>query len=94
MLASIVSAGDVSPLVSRTWNGTTYACKTYYDDPIWQDATKWKALNASVGGNLVINVPPAAVCHKTFEGPLGNVSTYDAAKCANVTASFTDEQWT
>ncbi|KAB5545730.1 hypothetical protein GE09DRAFT_217595 [Coniochaeta sp. 2T2.1] len=93
-LAGAAFGGEVSPLVARTWNGTTYACKTYYDDPLWQDATKWKALNASVDGNLIVDIPPGAVCHNVFQGPLGNISTYDAAKCAEVTASFTDEQWT
>ncbi|KAJ9139009.1 FAD-binding domain-containing protein [Coniochaeta hoffmannii] len=93
VLASVV-VGDVSPLVARTWNGTTYACKTYYDDPVWRDTRKWKALNASVEGNLVVDIPPGAVCHNTFQGPLGNISTYDAARCANVTASFGNEQWT
>jgi len=93
VLASVV-VGDVSPLVARTWNGTTYACKTYYDDPVWRDTRKWQALNASVEGNLVVDIPPGAVCHNTFQGPLGNISTYDAARCANVTASFGNEQWT
>ena len=94
LVLTCVVAGDVSPLVARVWNGTTYACKTYYDDPVWRDARKWSALNASVDGNLVVDIPPGAVCHNTFQGPLGNISTYDATKCANVTASFGNEQWT
>ena len=93
-LAGGAIAGDVSPLVARTWNGTTLACKTYYDDPVWQDVANWKALNTSVDGNLIVDIPPGAACHNTFQGPLGNISTYDAAKCAEVTASFTNEQWT
>jgi hypothetical protein len=94
VLAGYALADCVAPLVPRTWNGTKYACKTYYDDLAWKDVTKWTALNASVDGNLVVDVPPGAVCHNTFQGPLGNISTYDAAKCANVTASFSNEQWT
>lgn len=84
----------LAPLVPRTWNGQQYACKTYYDDPAWPKATEWKQLNASVGGNLEVVIPPAASCHNTFQGLLGNISTYNAAKCAEETAKFADEQWT
>jgi hypothetical protein len=83
-----------SPLVQRSWNGAQYACKVYPDDATWPSVAQWKQLNASVDGNLQIDIPPGAVCHNVFQGPLGNISTYDAAKCASVTANFGNEQWT
>jgi hypothetical protein len=85
---------DIAPLVARTWNGTQYACKTYYDDPVWQNPNMIKSLNNSVNGNLQLVIPPGASCHHTFQGPLGNISNYNAAKCAEETANFANEQWT
>lgn len=85
---------DIAPLVARTWNGTQYACKTYYDDPVWLNPNTIRSLNSSVDGTLQLVVPPGASCHNTFQGPLGNISTYNAAKCAQETANFANEQWT
>lgn len=57
-------------------------------------ANAWSQLNSSVGGNLLVDVPPGAVCHNTFDGPLGTLQTYNAEECTNTTALFYNEQWT
>ncbi|KAH8895378.1 FAD-binding domain-containing protein [Thozetella sp. PMI_491] len=92
--SAATQANDVGALVPRTWNGARYACKCYYGDACWPSPNQWRALNTTVGGNLVIDIPPGAPCYQVFQGPLGNVSTYDAAKCADLTTKFVDEQWT
>ncbi|KAJ0160539.1 putative FAD-linked oxidoreductase [Colletotrichum tanaceti] len=82
-------------LVPREWQGQQYGCKCYFGDDCWPKAGAWGQLNSTVEGNLHVHVPPEAVCHNSFDGILGSVSsTYDAAKCAEVTANWTDEQWT
>ncbi len=91
-LASSVAAS--SKLVHRTWNDTKYGCRCYYDDDCWPAADVWAKLNTTVGGNLMVDVPPGAVCHDKFHGPLGIIDTYDAAACADAKANFTSEQWT
>lgn len=81
------------PLVPRTWNGRSYGCKCYPGDACWPSADQWNKLNNTVDGNLHVLVPPEAACHNTFNGLLGTIPTYDAAKCADVTANYTREQW-
>ena len=44
-------------------------------------------------GQLAVYIPPEAACHTTFDGTLGSIPTYDAAKCAAVTANYSGEQW-
>ncbi|KAK4167921.1 hypothetical protein QBC43DRAFT_285235 [Cladorrhinum sp. PSN259] len=80
-------------LNTRQWNGNTYQCKCFPGDSCWPSNSKWNSLNATVGGNLQVNLPPAAPCYNTFQGPLGNINTYDAQKCATVTSNFGDEQF-
>ncbi|KAM7193097.1 hypothetical protein V8F33_007969 [Rhypophila sp. PSN 637] len=79
--------------VRRTWNGAKYDCKCFPGDSCWPTTQQWQKLNTTVGGNLVVSTPPAASCYNTFQGPLGNLDTYDAAKCAEVTANFPSEQF-
>jgi len=81
-------------LVPRVWEGKQYGCKCYVGDDCWPKSKEWKTLNSTVDGNLVIHVPPEAACHNTFEGPLGTLETYDAERCAEVTANYAAEQWT
>ncbi|KAF2200040.1 FAD-binding domain-containing protein, partial [Delitschia confertaspora ATCC 74209] len=69
--------------------GTTYECKCYSDNACWPSPNQWKALNATVGGTLQVALPPAAVCYNK----VGNLSTYNAAQCAEVTAKWADEQF-
>ncbi|KAH8904988.1 FAD-binding domain-containing protein [Coniochaeta sp. PMI_546] len=85
---------DAAPLQPTTWNGKKYGCKCYLGQSCWPSANDWKKLNTTVGGNLLVDIPPGAPCHKTFEGPLGTVNTYSAAGCANVQANFANETWT
>ncbi|KAK4222682.1 hypothetical protein QBC38DRAFT_489280 [Podospora fimiseda] len=92
-LLSGVDAFFFSKGTTRQWNGNTYACKCFPGDSCWPSNLEWNILNATVGGNLRVNLPPAASCYNTFQGPLGNISTYDASKCAMVTSNFGDEQF-
>src|SRR5690348_10979558 len=98
LLDSVLANPPPSPgsgrLVPRTWQGKQYACKCYFDDDCWPRALEWNALNRTVDGNLEVYIPPEAACHNVFDGLLGSVTTYDAAKCAAVTASYSSEQWT
>ncbi|KAK0652384.1 hypothetical protein B0T16DRAFT_454755 [Cercophora newfieldiana] len=79
--------------VKRTWNGAEYKCKCYPGDSCWPSTKDWQRLNTTVGGNLQVNLPPAASCYNSFAGPLGTVNPYNAAKCAEVTANFPNEQF-
>ncbi|KAI1391724.1 FAD-binding domain-containing protein [Hypoxylon trugodes] len=93
--SSIIGGGEssVPPLVDRTWNGSNYGCKCYPGDECWPSQSLWTKLNSMVDGNLLVNIPPGAPCHDTFEGPFGTVSTYDAAACADAIAMWPDESW-
>jgi hypothetical protein len=96
-LGAVVVAGALAAsdgLVPRTWEGKKYGCKCYFGDKCWPKAKEWTELNATVDGMLHVHVPPEAACHTVFNGPLGTVSTYDAAICAEVTANYAGEQWT
>ncbi|EEY21513.1 FAD binding domain-containing protein [Verticillium alfalfae VaMs.102] len=96
LAAQSVSAGPTKPagLVPRTFEGQKYGCKCYPGDDCWPQQSEWDSLNAKVNGNLHVHVPPEAACHNTFDGLLGSQQTYDAAKCAEVTKSWTSETWT
>ncbi|KAK3326009.1 hypothetical protein B0H66DRAFT_145406 [Apodospora peruviana] len=87
------AATGASKGVPRTWNGTNYECKCYVGDSCWPNLQKWNTLNATVGGNLRISTPPAAPCYNSYQSPWGNISTYDAAQCASITANFASEQF-
>ncbi|KAI1103469.1 FAD-binding domain-containing protein [Jackrogersella minutella] len=91
----LTSGAALSPpsLVERTWNGNKYGCKCYVGDECWPKASSWSALNSTVNGNLLVNVPPGASCHNTFEGPLGAIPTYDAGACADTSAMWSNESW-
>jgi hypothetical protein len=74
----------------RKVDGVTYQCKCYSDNACWPTTNDWETLNKTVSGALQVAVPPGAVCHKSF----GNsTSVYDAAKCADAQANWTNEQW-
>lgn len=96
LLVQAVQAGASkcpSGLVPREWEGRQYGCKCYVGDSCWPKAKAWNQLKTTVEGNLQVHVPPEAACHNTFEGPLGTLNTFDADKCAEVTANYGDEQW-
>jgi hypothetical protein len=69
-------------------------CKCYPGEACWPSTSKWNALNRTVDGGLLVDIPPGAPCHNTFSGPLGTVNTYDAAKCAEATQNWANESWT
>ncbi|OIW22162.1 hypothetical protein CONLIGDRAFT_703077 [Coniochaeta ligniaria NRRL 30616] len=48
-------------------------------------------LDANCANSVRFEMTP---CHNTFQGPLGTVSTYSAAGCADVQANFANETWT
>ncbi|KAK1962093.1 FAD binding domain-containing protein [Colletotrichum sublineola] len=88
-LSLIATAISTPKLVSYQENGTEYECKCSPADDCWPKADTWDKLNQTVEGNLVRHIPPAAVCHNQYRG----IATYDAAKCAEATANWTDERW-
>ena len=93
----LVVAGIASASVPRApWKGevkkvkdVTYQCKCYSDNACWPSTKDWKQLNSSVDGRLQVALPPGAPCYNS----LGELSTYDAGKCAEITAKFADEQY-
>ena len=68
---------------------TGYSCKCYEGDACWPSNSAWNTLNSTVGGRLLKFVPTAAVCHNKFE----SLSTYDAAKCAEVTENYGNQAY-
>ncbi|KZL82983.1 fad binding domain-containing protein [Colletotrichum incanum] len=85
---------DLVGIILRTWQGKQHGCKCSFGDKCWPKANAWNTINTTVEGNLNIHIPPEAACCDTFNGTLGNVNTCAVAKCAEVTAKYTDEQWT
>jgi hypothetical protein len=91
----VVSVAGYKPSnwVLRRDGGSSYACKCYPGDSCWPDNAKWQKLNATVSGNLRVNIPPGAPCYNTFKGPLGEVKTYNKAECDKVTSNWASEQF-
>ena len=56
-------------------------CRAVPSGPGWPSADRWAALNSTVGGRLIVPVPPAAPCHA--EQP-----SYNETTCANLKAAF------
>ncbi|KAJ0161025.1 putative FAD-linked oxidoreductase [Colletotrichum tanaceti] len=83
------TAASTPKLAPYRENGKSYRCKCSPADECWPKVDAWEKLNRTVGGNLIRHIPPAAVCYNQFRG----VATYDAAKCAEATAKWTDERW-
>ncbi|KAJ0328545.1 hypothetical protein COL5a_004856 [Colletotrichum fioriniae] len=88
-LSWVVSAISTPKLVAYEENGKKYECRCSPADSCWPKADAWSKLNQTVGGALLQHIPPAAVCYNTYRG----IATYDAAKCAEATAKWTDERW-
>jgi hypothetical protein len=85
---------DVASLQTTYYKGNKYGCKCYPGQSCWPSARSWSGLNQTVDGSLLVHIPPGAACHNTFAGPLGNVSTYNAAACVAATTGWPDETWT
>ncbi|KAK1985702.1 FAD binding domain-containing protein [Colletotrichum cereale] len=88
-LSFITAAVSKPNLVSYQENGQEYECKCFPADGCWPKDQAWDELNNTVGGNLIKHIPPAAVCYNQYRG----IATFDAAKCAEATAKWTDERW-
>lgn len=58
-------------------------CKTSPGDFLWPSRTIWKIFNILTGGALIETVPIGAVCYK-------NNVHYNAAKCADILAHWTE----
>ncbi|KAI9775942.1 MAG: hypothetical protein M1835_005659 [Candelina submexicana] len=56
-------------------------CKAQPNTPSWPSAEQWTNLNASVSGQLLAPLPPAAICDSSL-------SVYDNKTCAYVTAQY------
>ncbi|KAL1852431.1 hypothetical protein Daus18300_012190 [Diaporthe australafricana] len=93
-LSILMLSGRVAALVPTVWNGSSYDCKCYVGDACWPKTEEWSALNTTLNGNLAVHIPPGAVCHNTYQGPLGTINTYNAAECSRVSANFYNQQWT
>jgi hypothetical protein len=83
--------GELQPL--SLGGGAQYACKCYHGESCWPSQHEWNVLNNTVNGKLRVHIPPGASCYNTFNGPLGTVNTYNAAKCAEATQNWANEQW-
>ena len=86
--ASRINWRSVGQVVSR--DGKEYSCKCYPGDDCYPASDAWQKLNATVDGNLLVALPPAAPCYGSVDG----IPTFDAAKCADVKANYNNEQWT
>jgi hypothetical protein len=90
----VAIAGSKTPKwVMRQEGGSNYACKCYPGDYCWPNKGQFQKLNNTVGGNLQVHIPPGAPCYNKFDGPLGEVNTYNAAECQKVTSNWNDEQF-
>lgn len=76
------------PLAER--GGQTYRCKCYPGDRCYPSDQEWRRLNSTVGGNLQVAIHPAAPCYASMNG----IPTFNAEKCAEVTANIPNQQWT
>ncbi|KAI9706663.1 MAG: hypothetical protein M1836_003672 [Candelina mexicana] len=61
-------------------------CKAQPNTPSWPSAEQWTNLNASVSGQLLAPLPPAAVCDSSL-------SVYDNKTCAYVTAQYSSSDF-
>lgn len=87
------TGSESSRWVMRREGSSNYECKCYPGDDCWPDEGQWKTLNSTVDGNLQVNIPPGAPCYNTFQGPLGDVETYNEAECEKVTSNWPNEQF-
>ncbi|KAK0662978.1 hypothetical protein QBC41DRAFT_234834 [Cercophora samala] len=59
------------------------ACKVFPGDNDWPSPEAWDAFDKVLGGALIKTVPAAAVCY-------ANTGLYDAQKCSQVQANFSN----
>lgn len=68
--------------VSRRASAANLVCKLLPSDKTWPVATVWSLVNLLTGQGIIQTTPLAAPC---YNGPL-----YNAAKCADITARWSD----
>ena len=69
-------------VLSRETPNHNKPCKATPNATAWPSLADWTALNASISGQLLAPLPPAAVCDSTL-------SVYDNQSCSYVTSQFT-----
>lgn len=68
--------------VSRRASAANLICKILPSDKSWPVSTVWSLVNLLTGQGIIQTIPLAAPC---YNGPL-----YNKAKCADITARWTD----
>ena len=61
-------------------------CKTTPNSTNWPSQAQWNTLNASIAGQLLAPLPPAAVCDRSL-------SVYDSTSCASVASQYTSSDF-
>jgi hypothetical protein len=85
MWSSIIYLQILATATTVVSAGSLHSCKAWPGTLSWPSLDSWAALNDTVQGRLVAVVPPAAPCHRSFDGR----PTYDAALCKNLTSEWT-----
>ncbi|KAI1080347.1 FAD-binding domain-containing protein [Whalleya microplaca] len=67
-------------------NRSPMNCKSMPSDPLWPTTSIWRLLDLAIGGALIKGVPSASVCYVDWP-------QYDEAKCAEITAKWSDPAW-
>lgn len=80
---------ESSALSAPGTSGLGKTCKIVPSDSNWPSPARWGALKQAVEGNLIKTVPPAAVCHNSFDG----IPTFDEAACAAVRAEWGEQKF-
>lgn len=73
---------SVNTVERRGLFSKTGTCKVIPSDRSWPGSIVWALVNLVTGGGLIKTVPLAAPCYKG--------QYYNAAKCASITANWTD----
>lgn len=63
---------------------TDATCRCVPSEPCWPSIEQWKALNATISGQLIKTLPIAHACHDP---------TYDADMCELVKTKWSDPDW-
>jgi hypothetical protein len=84
--AALFQFGDISTSTSEDSHSQPQ-CKSYPGSDDWPSDVTWKALNVSLGGVLIKNIPLAAPCYNSWPAVRSNES------CAYVTAHWTEPRF-
>lgn len=67
--------------LSGPTSATTSQCKAFPNTPTWPSLSQWTKLNATLFGQLLAPLPPAAVCDPTL-------AVFDNASCTYVASQY------